>query len=103
MSRCEMKDHISQLIPFKASDQSRDIGELEFKKTTKPSILHPSCTFCPGLTPGSSLGQRGQQDMVEGGFKQDMVLCAIVYLLFIELSGAQLPFNLFSLFISFPF
>lgn len=103
MSRREMKDHISQLTPFKSSDQSRAIGELEFKNTTKPGVLHPSCTFCPGLTCGSSLGQHGQQDMVDKGFKQGMVPCATVHLLFIELSGAQLPFNLLSVFISLHF
>lgn len=102
MSGREMKDHISQLTPFKASDQSRAIGELKFKKkqNKKNSVLHPGYTFCPGLTCGSSLGQHGQQDVMDRGFKQDMVLCTIVYLLFNELSGAQLPFSL-SLFISF--
>ena len=86
-----MKDHISQLTPFKASDQSRAIGELKFKKTKqnkKTSVLHPGYTFCPGLTCGSSLSQHGQQDVMDRGFKQDMVLGTIVYLLFNELSGA---------------
>lgn len=94
-----MKDHIPQLTPFKASDQSRAIGELKFKKK-KSSVLHPGYTFCPGLTCGSPLGQHGQQDVMDRRFKEDMVLCTTVYLLFNELSGAQLPFSL-SLFISF--
>ena len=70
MSAREIKDRISQLTPFKASDQSRAIGELKLKKKKKKesSILHPGYTFCPGLTCGSSLGQHGQQDVMDRGF-----------------------------------
>ena len=35
MSAREIKDRISQLTPFKASDQSRAIGELKLKKKKK--------------------------------------------------------------------
>ena len=71
MSAREIKDRISQLTPFKASDQSRAIGELKLKKKKRKkesSILHPGYTFCPGLTCGSSLGQHGQQDVMDRGF-----------------------------------
>ena len=43
-------------------------------KKTKPSTLHSGYTLCPGLSHGSSLGQHGQQEMVDRGFKQNMVL-----------------------------
>lgn len=94
----EMKDHTPLLTPLKASDQSRTIGELKLKKQnqTKPSSLHPGYTLCPGLTHGSSLGQHGQQEMVERGFTQNMILCGIVCLLFVKLSDAQLSLNLSS-------
>lgn len=79
MSTREMKDHTPLLTPLKASDQSRTIGELKLKKQnqTKHSSLHPGYTLCPRLTHGSSLGQHGQQEMVERGFTQNTSYVAL--------------------------
>lgn len=79
MSTREMKDHTPLLTPLKASDQSRTIGELKLKKQnqTKHSSLHPGYTLCPRLTLGSSLGQHGQQEMVERGFTQNTSYVAL--------------------------
>lgn len=91
-----MKDHIPFLTPLKASDQSRAIGELKFKQTTKPSILYSDHVLCPGLTHRSLPCQCGQQEMVERGFTKTWH-SAVVYLFFAESSAAQLTFYLLSL------
>lgn len=81
-------------LKFSILPKQRAIRELKLKKKKNQNSIFfflpiPST---PGLTHESSQRQHGQQDLVD--FKQDMVLYATVQLLYTELPGARLTFNL---------